>query len=86
MGFCAWLAWLRAEKLRHTPEQHVLADVRRITGEPDHSTYVPADHRELCNRIFYTSYMGTENSSDETRQRAKDLAHDIGRWVLCLAI
>ncbi|TIA90965.1 hypothetical protein E3P99_01305 [Wallemia hederae] len=66
--------------LTSAQEQQVIADVRRITGEPDDSTYVPWDHRELCNRIFYTSYMGTENSSDETRQRAKDLANDIGSY------
>lgn len=64
----------------------MLDDVRRITGEPEGSTYVPDDHRELCNRIFYTSYMGTENSSAETRQRAKDLAEDIGRYVMTSAL
>ena len=61
-------------------DQQVISDVRRITGEPENSTYVPNDHRELCNRLFYTSYMGTENSSKETRQRAKNLANAIGSY------
>jgi NAD+ synthase (glutamine-hydrolysing) len=42
---------------------------------------VPTDPREFCGRIFHTCYMGTENSSNDTRQRAKDLAQAIGRLV-----
>jgi NAD+ synthase (glutamine-hydrolysing) len=49
-----------------------------MTGEPEHSTYLPTDPREFANRIFHTCYMGTENSSPETRKRAKDLAEAIG--------
>jgi NAD+ synthase (glutamine-hydrolysing) len=52
-----------------------------MTGEPEHSTYLPTDPREFANRIFHTCYMGTENSSPETRKRAKDLAEAIGRRV-----
>lgn len=62
-------------------EQHVIADARRIAGEPEDSDYVPLDPREFAGRVFHTSYMGTENSSAETRKRAKDLAHDLGRCV-----
>lgn len=58
----------------------VIADARRITGEPDDSTYVPRDASEFCGRIFHTTYMGTENSSRETRARAKQLASDIGAY------
>lgn len=50
-----------------------------MTGEPEDSSYIPSDPREFANRIFCTAYMGTENSSAETRQRAKDLAEAIGR-------
>ncbi|PLW51740.1 hypothetical protein PCASD_00524 [Puccinia coronata f. sp. avenae] len=58
--------------------QQVIDDTIRITGEsPD---YVPLDARELCNKIFHTCYMGTENSSPETRKRAKDLASAIGSY------
>lgn len=62
----------------------VLADVRRICNEKEGSTWVPASPQELCNRIFVTCYMGTENSSNETRQRAKDLARDIGAYHIDL--
>jgi len=60
-------------------DKQVIADARRVVGEPEDSSYIPSDAREFCNRIFHTCYMGTENSSAETRQRAKALAHAIGR-------
>ncbi|KAG7093662.1 glutamine-dependent NAD(+) synthetase [Marasmius oreades] len=62
----------------------VIADARRIVGEPEGSDYVPSDPKEFCGRIFHTCYMGTENSSDETRQRAKQLAQDIGSYHIDL--
>ena len=63
-------------------DTQVIADARRIAGELEGSDYVPADARELCGRIMHTCYMGTENSSAETRGRAKELAGAIGRFVL----
>lgn len=57
-------------------DQQVIDDAIRITGE--RSDFVPLDAREFCNKIFHTCYMGTENSSPETRKRAKDLATAIG--------
>lgn len=63
------------------PDQAVIADARRIAGEPKDSIYIPTDPRDFANRIFHTCYMGTENSSAETRGRAKELAQAIGRYV-----
>ena len=57
----------------------MIADARRIVGEPEGSEYVPTDARELCGRILHTCYMGTENSSADTRRRARELAEAIGR-------
>jgi NAD+ synthase (glutamine-hydrolysing) len=62
-------------------DTQVIADARRIAGEPEDSNYVPSDARELCGRIMHTCYMGTENSSVETRGRAKELAEALGRSV-----
>ncbi|KAJ7180584.1 hypothetical protein C8R46DRAFT_1069892 [Mycena filopes] len=70
---------LVAEAARRGDKQ-VIADARRISGEPEDSTYVPSDPREFTNRIFHTCYMGTENSSAETRQRAKQLSEAIGSY------
>jgi len=61
-------------------DQQVIADARRIVGEPEDSNYVPVDAHEFCGRIFHSCFMGTENSSKETRKRAKDLSAAIGRY------
>ncbi|PPQ90755.1 hypothetical protein CVT25_010144, partial [Psilocybe cyanescens] len=65
-------------------EMQVIADARRITGEPEGSNYLPTDPREFSCRIFHTCYMGTENSSTETRQRAKQLSEAIGGYHIDL--
>ena len=61
-------------------DEQVIEDARRMTGEPEGSSYIPSDAKEFANRIFHTCYMGTENSSPETRKRAKDLAESIGAY------
>ncbi|OWZ68719.1 NAD+ synthetase [Cryptococcus neoformans] len=61
-------------------DEQVIADARRIANEPEDSTYIPEDPREFSGRIFHTCYMGTENSSSETRERAKNLANAIGSY------
>ncbi|CAE6350078.1 unnamed protein product [Rhizoctonia solani] len=61
-------------------DTQVIADARRMCGEPETSTYVPTDPREFTKRIFHTCYMGTENSSSDTRQRAKALSEAIGSY------
>ncbi|XP_060531013.1 glutamine-dependent NAD(+) synthetase isoform X2 [Cylas formicarius] len=61
----------------------VLADLRRITGDPE---YLPKNAQELCNRFLVTCYMGTENSSKETKQRAAALAAAIGSYHLHIVI
>jgi NAD+ synthase (glutamine-hydrolysing) len=62
-------------------DKQVIADARRIAGEPEDSSYLPSDPSEFASRIFHTSYMGTENSGAETRRRAKQLAAAIGRYA-----
>eukprot|EP01018_Ginkgo_biloba_P034783 Gb_09664 [translate_table: standard] len=44
------------------------------------------DSKEFAKRIFYTVYMGSENSSESTRQRAKELSNEIGSWHLDIKI
>ncbi|TQS37166.1 hypothetical protein Golomagni_02368 [Golovinomyces magnicellulatus] len=62
--------------------EQVIKDLRRIVGEPVESTWLPNDVREICGRIFHTCYIGTTNSSSETRRRAKELAEAIGSYHL----
>ena len=49
-------------------DETALSNVRRVVGD---SSYVPSDPTELCNRVLVTCYMGSENSSEETKNRAK---------------
>eukprot|EP01137_Pigoraptor_chileana_P003266 Opistho-2@43201 len=64
----------------------VIEDARRIAGEPATSSYVPTDPREFANRILHTCYMGSRNSSEETRLRAKYIAEKTGSYHLELRI
>ncbi|CAG8570533.1 13510_t:CDS:10 [Cetraspora pellucida] len=59
-------------------DTQVIMDMRKIIGEKEDSDYIPTDPKEFANRIFHTCYMGTVNSSKETRERAKKLANNIG--------
>jgi NAD+ synthase (glutamine-hydrolysing) len=64
--------------------ESVLRDVRRIIKAGD--DYVPVDPRELAGRIFHTVYWGTENSSAETRARARKLSEEIGAYHMSVSI
>lgn len=57
-------------------DQQVLADVQTIVNQ---TSYTPQDPRDLCGRILTTCYMASENSSQETCSRARELAQQIGR-------
>lgn len=65
--------------------QTVLDDVRRIVADSTNK-YIPTDPKELCNRIFYTCYMGTKNSSEETKKRAEALGKQIGSYHIAVTI
>ena len=60
-----------------------LSDIRRLVADPG---YHPEDPKELCNRIFVTVYMGTKNSSEETKSRAALLGSQIGSHHLSIVI
>lgn len=58
--------------------QQVIQDARAVAAADD--SYIPTDPAEFASRIFHTTFMGTENSSNDTRSRAKDLAAKIGAY------
>jgi len=60
-----------------------LTDIQNIVKD---NQYIPKDPEELCNRIFVTCYMGTENSSQDTKERSQNLARDIGSYHLGIVI
>ena len=55
----------------------VAADVRRLNGGAPDAAPLPSAP-ELASRLLTTVYMGTENSSGETRERAAALASQVG--------
>ena len=59
----------------------VIRDVERWL-EKDETPDVFTDPCVLANRLLYTCYIGTENSSRETQKRAKQLAEQIGAYHL----
>ncbi|PHH59449.1 hypothetical protein CDD81_3179 [Ophiocordyceps australis] len=58
-------------------DENALADLRRITGEPDLVVKTPHD---IVSRLFHTSYMGTKFSGTVTRSRASRLAEQLGAY------
>ncbi|KAK8960051.1 hypothetical protein KSP40_PGU018732 [Platanthera guangdongensis] len=61
-------------------DDQVKSDAIRVGNYKDGE--FPSCSKEFASRIFYTVYMGTENSSDATRDRAKKLAEEVGSWHL----
>ena len=58
-------------------DETVISDVERWL-EKGETSAVFTDPCVLANRLLYTCYIGTENSSRETQKRAKQLAEQIG--------
>ena len=40
--------------------------------------YSPTSAKEICGKLMHTCYMGTDNSSAETRDRSKKIADTVG--------
>ena len=62
-------------------DETVIKDVERWL-EKSETSDVFTDPCVLANRLLYTCYIGTENSSRETQKRAKQLAKQIGAYHL----
>ncbi|XP_074307630.1 glutamine-dependent NAD(+) synthetase-like [Silene latifolia] len=78
-----WMCQLVVKEIKDGDEK-VKADAIRIGQYTDGK--FPTDSKEFAKRIFYTVFMGTENSSEETTSRARKLADEIGAWHLNLSI
>lgn len=56
--------------------EQVIKDVKMIIKEDK----IPKSEQELANLIFHTCYMGTSNSSNDTKDRAFNLSKYIGSY------
>ncbi|CAI7853082.1 unnamed protein product [Closterium sp. NIES-53] len=65
-------------------DEQVRQDAVRITGLQLAAGAAAEEQKRqaamLADRMLHTIYMGTENSSQATRARAKQLASEIGAW------
>ena len=66
-------------KAMHDGDETVARDVMRVCGMCDRADLAAVSTpKMLAGRLLTTVYMGTVNSSDETRGRARRLAEEIG--------
>lgn len=63
--------------------EQVIKDLKMILKEENNEN-LPKTSEDLMNKIFHTCYMGTTNSSVETRDRAKELSEKIGSYHINL--
>jgi NAD+ synthase (glutamine-hydrolysing) len=62
-------------------DKQVIEDMFKLTG-----TRTSLSANELCNHILHTAYMGTENSSGTTKNRAESLAKAVGSFHVTFCI
>lgn len=58
----------------------VIRDSRRVAGEDASSSYLADDPVEFASRLLHTSFLGTDNSSEATERRARQLAAEVGSY------
>ena len=66
-----------------TSTNEVEAECRRICKFTAEESISPT---KMANALFSTVYLGTDNSSEDTRKRAKDLAEEVGAKHLSCSI
>ena len=71
---CALIVYTMCRKLAENYD-FIKEDLKKILGSGDDG--VLANPREICNKLLYTCYLGTSNSTELSRLRAQNLAKDI---------
>lgn len=49
-------------------------------------SWIPESSQDIANHILHTTFMGTENSSEKTRSRARRLGETVGSYHLSITI
>jgi NAD+ synthase (glutamine-hydrolysing) len=72
---------------REDPEGEVAQECRRVCKmDAISDTWVPENPQEVANHVLLTTFMGTDNSSENTESRARRLAEAIGSYHLSIKI
>jgi NAD+ synthase (glutamine-hydrolysing) len=66
---------LLMEEIGKRKKRSILDELRNVVRD---KKYVPASAEDICSKLFYTAYLATDNSSQETTQRAAAIAKEIG--------
>jgi len=69
------IGYLVFEAITKENDTNVLNDLRKIVKD---EKFMPKSIQEIVGKIFFTCYMGSNNSSAETKKRAADLSKEIG--------
>ena len=64
----------------------VAKDVRRVCRMEQDPDWLPETPQQLASYVLHTTFMGTENSSQQTESRARRLAEAIGSYHLSIKI
>ena len=64
-------------------DEFVLSELRKIVHDKD---YYPKSAQEICNNIFVTAYLKTNQSSEHTEANSKNLANEIGAYHVSINI
>jgi NAD+ synthase (glutamine-hydrolysing) len=63
------------EAIHKKGDEDTLHQLQQVLRES--TSYLPKTPKEICARILYTAYMGSEHSSSDTRARAELLSREI---------
>ena len=75
IALCVYYLCEKIFKALEQNNEHVLKILRKIVRVKD---YNPKSAKEICGKIFYTSYLASPYSGDTTTNRAKELGEHIG--------
>ena len=69
------LAIILLREISERKNPRVLKDLRKVVGDEE---FKPENPHEIMSKILFTAYLATNNSSEETQNRAKRIAECIG--------
>jgi len=78
-GVTALVVYYMAERIlaqiKEDKHSETLNDLRKIIRDDG---FIPNNAQDIVNQLLFTCYLGTSNSSSETKERAENLANFIG--------
>lgn len=73
------------EAIQKDPDGTTASDCRKVCRVED-TSWLPSSPQDLANYVLHTTFMGTENSSENTLSRAKRLGEAVGSYHMSIKI